>query len=58
LAGFFPEYQDRSLYPCFSSLYIGPDVVNYCTRHGIYALGLGDETVEVLNYDQIRRPLT
>jgi len=54
LPGFFPEYKDRPLYPCFSSLYLGPDVVNYCTKQGIYALALGDDTVEVLNYNQLR----
>ena len=54
LPGFFPEYKDRPLYPCFSSLYVGSDVVNYCTKQGIYALALGDDTVEVLNYDQLR----
>ena len=53
LPGFFPEYQNRPLYACFSSLYVSQDLVNYCTKNGIYALAMGDETVEVLNYGQV-----
>jgi len=53
LPGYFPEYQGRPLYPFFSSLHLAPDLVTYCTRQGIYALALGDDTVDVLNFDQL-----
>ena len=53
LPGFFPEYQGRPLHACFSSLYLGEDLVRYCTKQGIYALALGDDTVEVLNFAQL-----
>jgi hypothetical protein len=52
---YFPQYQARPLYPIFSSLYLGEDVVNYCTKHGIYALGMGQETMELLNAAAVRR---
>ncbi|HOW67577.1 MAG TPA: hypothetical protein P5186_22905 [Candidatus Paceibacterota bacterium] len=55
LPGFFPECGNRPLYPCFSSLNLGEDIVRYCTKAGVYALALGDETVSVLNFEQLGR---
>ncbi len=53
LPDYFPEYQGRPFYPLFSSLHMASDLVTYCTRQGIYALALGDDTVDVLNFDQL-----
>jgi len=46
---FFPQYAATKLYPIFASLYVPERVVKYCTLHGIYALGLGPETMQLLN---------
>ncbi|MBI4785670.1 MAG: hypothetical protein HY782_01300 [Chloroflexi bacterium] len=50
----FPEYAGKSLIPVFSSLYIHEDILTYLTEQGIYALGMGDETMQVLNLEQVR----
>ena len=46
---YFPHYAASPLFPIFASLYVPEHVVNYCTRHGIYALGMGPETMRLLN---------
>ena len=49
----FPQYRGRPLYPILSSLYLTEEVVKYCTRRGIYALALGDETMVLLNKAEV-----
>ncbi len=51
---YFPEYLGRPLIPVFSSLYIPDDIVAYLTHQGIYAVGMGEETMQVLNLDEVR----
>jgi len=51
---YFPQYAALPLYPVFASLYLPDHVVKYCTRHGIYALGMGAETMQILNLDEVR----
>jgi hypothetical protein len=46
---YFPQFVELPLYPIFSSLYVPDQVSKYCSRHGIYALGMGSETMEILN---------
>ena len=41
--------------PVFSSLRIPEDMVRYLTRQGIYALAVGDEIMDVLNFEEVRR---
>ncbi|MDE0220256.1 MAG: hypothetical protein OXJ90_13405 [Spirochaetaceae bacterium] len=41
--------------PLFSSLSIPADVVTNLTRRGIYAVAMGDEAMQVLNLDEVRR---
>jgi len=50
---FFPEYQNRIVLPIFSSLYLPEEIVQYLSKHHIYALGMADETMDVLNFTQI-----
>jgi len=52
--GYFPQYQGRKLIPIFSSLYLAEPAVNYLTKHGIYALAMGDETMTLLNFEQVK----
>ena len=50
----FPEYADHKLIPVFASMSIQPDQVKYLTKQGIYAMALGDETMELLNLDELQ----
>ncbi|MDM8528409.1 hypothetical protein QUF58_09385 [Anaerolineales bacterium HSG24] len=51
---YFPEYQGRKLIPIFSSLYLDESVINYLTKKGVYALAMNDETMDLLNFDQLK----
>ena len=50
---YFPQYASLPLRPIFASLFIADHVVKYCTRHAIYALGMGPETMQLLNCDEL-----
>ena len=54
---YFPEYRDLPLVPVFSSLSLPGDLVTYLTRNRIYALAMGDETMQVLNLKVVRERL-
>jgi hypothetical protein len=51
---YFPEYREMPVVPVFSSLHIPPELVTYLTRHGVYAVAMGEEAVQVLNLEQVR----
>jgi len=53
-ARYFPEYGKLPIVPAFSSLSIPEDMVTYLTRHGIYAVAMGDEAMQVLNLKAVR----
>ncbi len=46
---FFPEYAGRTIQPLLASVSFDPSLVTYLTRRRLYALGFGDETMELLN---------
>jgi hypothetical protein len=50
---YFPQYTSLPLCPIFASLNVPDHVVAYCTRHRIYALGFGPETMQLLNLPQM-----
>lgn len=50
---YFPQYAALRLISIFASLYVPDHVVQYCTRHGIYALGMGVETMQILNLAEL-----
>ena len=52
---YFPEYTGKKIIPLFSSLYIGEDIVNYLTRNRIYAMGMGEEKMELINFRQLNQ---
>lgn len=54
LKEYFPQYAALPLYPVFASLNVPDPMVKYCTRHGIYAMGLGPETMQLLNAEELR----
>jgi hypothetical protein len=45
----FPEYADRRSVGILASLYPEPSVIRRATRQGVLVMGMGDETMEVLN---------
>lgn len=45
----FPEYADRRLIGVLASLYPDPSIINYATSKGVLVMGMGDETMDVLN---------
>jgi hypothetical protein len=53
LVDYCPEYRGKTLVPVFSSLYLGEDVVNYLTKRGIYAMAMGDETMDLVNVERM-----
>jgi hypothetical protein len=51
--GYFPEYQGKTIIPIFAGLSVPDNLLRYLTKHKIYALGMGKETMELLNFDQL-----
>lgn len=47
---YFPEYKGKELIPIFASLYLPNDMVEYLTKNGIYAMGMKDDTMGILNF--------
>ncbi|QVL51548.1 MAG: hypothetical protein KFB96_25795 [Thiocapsa sp.] len=45
----FPEYADRRLIGVLASLYPDQSIVTYATSKGVLVMGMGDETMDVLN---------
>ena len=50
---YFPEHRGSAVIPIFASMAIGPDFVRRLTRHRIYALALGERTLELLNLAEV-----
>jgi len=50
---YFPEYAGKTIIPIFSSLYIGEDIANYLTRNQIYAMMMGEEMMELINFREV-----
>jgi hypothetical protein len=50
---YLPEHKGKRVIPVFSSLYIPEHFVRYLTANKIYAMAMGDETMEILNYNDI-----
>ena len=53
---YLPEHKGKKVIPVFSSLYIPEHFVRYLTANKIYAMAMGDETMEILNYNDISKP--
>ena len=55
---YFPEHAQLQVVPIMSALYIEPTMLNTLTERGIFAMGLGDENMELLNATELGRPAT
>jgi len=53
---YLPEHTGKRVIPVFSSLYIPEQFVRYLTANKIYAMAMGDDTMEILNYNDISKP--
>jgi hypothetical protein len=51
-----PEYQGKTIIPVFASLYMQEDIINYLTKHKVYAMTMGDETMEIVNFQELNQP--
>ena len=54
ISEFFPELSGFDILPMIASVNIEPSLVVHLSRMGVYALGFGDETMEILNPDLLR----
>ena len=52
---FFPEYRGRRLVAIFSSLNMPQQAVSYLTEHGCYAMMMGDEHLQIVNFTAVRQ---
>ena len=52
---FLPEHEGKTIVPIFSSLHLPEPIVQLLTKHKIYAMALGGETMELLNYEAVRQ---
>jgi hypothetical protein len=50
----FPEYADRRAVGVLASLYPDASVVRRATRRGVLVMGMGDETMHVLNPEALQ----
>lgn len=50
---YFPEYQGKTIIPVFASLYMREDLIAYLTKHQVYAMTMGDETMELVNFQEL-----
>ena len=51
---YFPECRGLPVVPVFSALSIPDDMVTNLTRHGIYALAMGEYAMQVVNLEAVR----
>ncbi|OQY55144.1 MAG: hypothetical protein B6245_20265 [Desulfobacteraceae bacterium 4572_88] len=58
LPDYFPEIRERRVIPIFASLTIPGDLVSYLSRRGIYAMGLREDTMDLLNFGEVREHST
>jgi len=52
---YFPEYKGKEIIPIFSSLYLSDEIVKYLTKKKIYAMALKDDTMDLLNFEKIKK---
>ncbi len=51
--GYFPEYRGKRIIPLFASFSVPDHLLRYLTKQKIYALGMGADTMELLNFEQL-----
>ncbi len=51
---YFPEYKDKEVIPVFASLYIPEHIKTYLTQNRIYAIGMKEDTMDILNSELLQ----
>ncbi len=51
---YFPEHQGKTVIPIMAALNLHESVLNYLTKHKIYAMAMGGETMDLVNYNDIQ----
>ncbi len=51
---YFPNHQGKTVIPIMAALHMHESVLNYLTKHRIYAMAMGGETMHLMNYDAIQ----
>ena len=52
---YFPEFKDKEIIPIFASLYIEDKYVDILTENRVYALGMRDDVMGLINFDNIKK---
>ena len=50
---YFPKYKDKAIVPFYSAMQIPDEVVKYLSAHGCYALAMGEEHIDIVNFDDV-----
>ncbi len=58
LGEYFPESADRRVIPIYSTLHIPENIWRHLTRNGIYAMGLREGTMDLLNFEEVEKALS
>lgn len=51
---YFPEYQNKEVIAIFSSYYIPDHIKTFLTDRRIYAMGMKEDTMDILNFNDIK----
>ncbi|MEQ8189553.1 MAG: hypothetical protein ABRQ39_16405 [Candidatus Eremiobacterota bacterium] len=51
---YFPEYTGRELIPVFASFHIPGNVLKQLTKHKIFAMGIKEDTMDILNLELLK----
>jgi len=50
---YFPDYRGKKVIPIFTSLHMDESMVSYLTRNNVYAMVIKDDTMDILNFEQV-----
>ena len=51
---YFPEHKGKEIIPVFASFHIDKDTLKYLTRNKIYAMGMKEDTIDLLNQELLQ----
>ncbi|MBF0204876.1 MAG: hypothetical protein HQK67_11365, partial [Desulfamplus sp.] len=50
---YFPEHREKRLIPIFSCLHIPENIQNKLSKAKIYAMGMGSDNMDILNFEHV-----
>ena len=53
LLEYYPEFEGKKIIPIFSSLSLSKEIINYLSRQKIYGLAMNEDTMVIVNKDEI-----